>query len=243
MLQRAYRFLYQFFLILVFFPLTLCCGVVSYIAGFFDRHGNHAHRCLIYWARACLALAGLEVRIRGLERIDPESAYVFMPNHASFLDILLVFAYIPHNFRIIVKQEIFSIPFLGLATRSSGQIPLDRKSPSRGLKSLRRAADLLRQGVSIVVFPEGTRTLDGRIQDFKATLFTLPIRAQVPVVPVLIEGTFQALRRGSVLLEPSTVTMTFYDPVSSEPFNDRDRKNYAEKVRQVLSGFEPGSAS
>lgn len=243
MLQRAYRFLYQFFLILVFFPLTLCCGVVSYIAGFFDRHGNRAHRCLIYWARACLALGGLRVRIRGLERLDPDSTYVFMPNHASFLDILLVFAYIPHNFRIIVKQEIFSIPFLGLATRSSGQIPLDRKSPSRGLKSLRRAADLLRQGISIVVFPEGTRTLDGKIQEFKATLFTLPIRAQVPVVPVLIEGTFEALRRGSVLLKPSPITITFYDPVPSEPFHDRDRKNYADKVRQVLSGSTAGAAS
>jgi 1-acyl-sn-glycerol-3-phosphate acyltransferase len=235
-LQRACRLFYQFSLILFFFPLTLFCGVGSYVAGFFDSYGNHAHRCLIYWARASLALAGLRVQIQGLERLDPESAYVFMPNHASFLDILLVFAYIPHNFRIIVKKEIFSIPFLGLATRSSGQIPLDRKNPSRGLKSLRRAADLLRQGISIVVFPEGTRTPDGKIQDFKATLFTLPIQAQVPVVPVLIEGTFQALRRGSVLLKPSRIRMTFYDPVLSESFKDRDRKNYAEKIRQLLSG-------
>jgi len=157
-----------------------------------------------------------------------------MPNHSSFLDVLLVFAFIPHNFRSIVKEEFFSIPLLGLTVKSSGQIPLDRNSPRKGLQSIKRAAELLRRGVSIVVFPEGTRSPDGKIHEFKTTLFVLPIRTRTPVVPVLIEGTFQALRRGSVLLKNHPVKVTFLDPVSADCFSDKDRALYAEKVRRRL---------
>lgn len=235
-LRKALLFPYQIYIIFFFFLLTLGCGVGSSIASFFDPTGNLAHRCLKCWARACLAVAGLRVQIKGLERLDPGKTYVFMPTHASFLDILLVFAYIPHNFRVIVKEEIFSNPFLGLAVRSSGQLPIDRKNPKKGLKSLRQAADLLQQGISVVAFPEGSRTPNGIIQEFKVTIFVLPIRTRVPVVPVLIEGTFQALKRGSVLLKPFPINLTFYDPIPADSLEDQDRRIYAEKVRRVLSG-------
>ena len=94
-----------------------------------------------------------------------------MPNHSSFLDVLLVFALIPQNFRSIAKEEFFSIPLMGLTVKSSGQIPLNRKSPRKGLQSIKQAAELLKRGVSIVVFPEGTRSPDGQIHEFKTTLF------------------------------------------------------------------------
>jgi len=157
-----------------------------------------------------------------------------MPNHASFLDTLLAFAYIPYNFRNIIKEEVFSIPLLGLVLRRSGQIPLDRKNPWKALKSLRQAVDLLKDGISIVVFPEGTRSPSGEIQELKTALFILPIRSRIPVVPVLIEGTFQALKRGSILLNPVPLRLTFYDPIPADSFEVRDRGIYAEKVRQVL---------
>jgi 1-acyl-sn-glycerol-3-phosphate acyltransferase len=158
-----------------------------------------------------------------------------MPNHASFLDTLLAFAYIPCGFRDLIKEEVFSIPLLGLVLRRSGQIPLDRNNPWKALKSLREAADLLKEGVSVLVFPEGTRTPNGEIQEFKTALFILPIRSRIPVVPVLIEGTFQALKRGSILLNPVPLKLTFYDPIPADSFGLRDRGIYAEKVRQVLS--------
>jgi 1-acyl-sn-glycerol-3-phosphate acyltransferase len=210
-------------------------GVVSYVASFFDANGNLAHRCLTQCARTSLALAGLRVHVEGQERLDPQGTYIFMPNHASFLDTLLAFAYIPYNFRNIIKEEVFSIPVLGLALRRSGQISLDRENPWKALKSLRQAADLLKGGVSIVVFPEGTRTPNGEIQEFKTALFILPIRSRIPVVPVLIEGTFQALKRGSILVNPVPLKLTFYDPIPADSFGIRDRGIYAEKVRQVLS--------
>jgi 1-acyl-sn-glycerol-3-phosphate acyltransferase len=235
MLRKALLFPYQIFVILFFFPLTYVWGVVSYGASFFDANGNLAHRCISQWARTSLALAGLRVHIEGQERLDPKNTYIFMPNHASFLDTLLAFAYIPGDSRNIIKEEVFSIPLWGLILRRSGHIPLDRKNAWKALKSLRQAADLLKEGISVVVFPEGTRTPNGEIQEFKTALFILPIRSRIPVVPVLIEGTFQALKRGSFLVNPGPLKLTFYDPIPADSFGVRDRRLYADKVRQVLS--------
>ena len=155
MLRKALLFPHQVCVILFFFPLTFFWGVVSYAASFFDAKGNLAHRCISQWARTSLALAGLRVHIEGQERLDPKNTYIFMPNHASFLDTLLAFGYIPCDSRNIIKEEVFSIPLLGLVLRRSGQIPLDRKNPWKALRSLRRAADLLKEGISVIVFPEG----------------------------------------------------------------------------------------
>ena len=159
-----------------------------------------------------------------------------MPNHASFLDVLLLFAYLPHNFRFIIKKDFFAVPLLGWALYQCGNIPMDRKNPWKALRSLRRSADLLKDGISIVVFPEGTRSANGAIQDFKSALFILPIRSRTPVVPVLIEGTFDALKPGTILLHPRPLKVTFYDPIPADSYEVRDRGSYAEKVRQALSG-------
>ena len=134
-----------------------------------------------------------------------------------------------------LAPERVAIPLLGLVLRRSGQIPMDRNNPWKALKSLRQAADLLKEGISVLVFPEGTRTRNGEIQEFKTALFILPIRSRIPVVPVLIEGTFQALKRGSILLNPVPLKLTFYDPIPADSFGVRDRGIYAEKVRQVLA--------
>jgi 1-acyl-sn-glycerol-3-phosphate acyltransferase len=233
-LERSFAFLDQLFLMVLFLLLGVSWGIGCYFASLFPGGEDRAHRYLIRWAKISIHLARLEVTVAGLERLDLARAYVFMPNHTSFLDILLVLAFIPHNFRFLVKEEFFSIPFLGLTVRSSGQIPLDRKNPRKGLRSIKQGADLLKKGVSIVVFPEGTRSRDGEVGEFKTTLFVLPIRTHIPVVPVLIEGTFQALPRGSVFLKRCPIKITFLDPLSPGLLVDKDRALYAEKVRQSL---------
>jgi 1-acyl-sn-glycerol-3-phosphate acyltransferase len=234
MLRRSLFFLYQLCLIVLFLLLGVSWGIGCYLASWFPGGEDRAQRYLIHWARISLKLARVQITVAGLERLDSNRPYVFMPNHASFLDVLIVFAFIPHNFRSIVKQEFFSIPLLGLTVKSSGQIPLDRKSPRKGLQGIKQAAERLKRGVSIVVFPEGTRSRDGQIHEFKTTLFVLPIRTRTPVVPVLIEGTFQALPRGSILLKRHPVKVTFLDPISADCFSDKDRALYAEKVRRRL---------
>jgi 1-acyl-sn-glycerol-3-phosphate acyltransferase len=232
--RRALLVCYQVMIVFLIFLLTCLYSAISCIAGFIDATGNLAHRCLIQWARVSLAAAGLRIHITGLERLDANRPYIFMPNHASFLDILLLLAYLPHNFRFIIKKEFFAVPLAGWALYKSGDIPMDRKNPWNALRSLRRSADLLKNGVSIVVFPEGTRSPNGKIHEFKSALFILPIRSRTPVVPVLIEGSFGALKRGSIRLYPSPLKMTFYDPIAPNSFEVRDRKAYAEKVRRAL---------
>lgn len=244
LLRRLILLPYQLYIILVFFPLVVFWGLGSYLASFLDSNGNKAHRCLTYWARTNLSLAGLRVQIEGLERLDPKATYIFMPNHASFLDILLAFAYIPYNFRIITKEEIFRIPLMGWALKRSRQIPMNRASPRKGLASLKQASYLLEEGISIVVFPEGTRTSTGEINEFKAPLFILPIRTGITVVPVLIEGTFSALKRGTILLNPVPLRMTFHNPIPVGAFKDQDRWIYARKVQDVLiSASSPTSTA
>jgi 1-acyl-sn-glycerol-3-phosphate acyltransferase len=233
-LERSFVFLDQLFLIVLFLLLGVSWGIGCYVASLFPGGEDRAHRYLIRWARISIGLARLQVTVAGVERLDLSRTYVFMPNHASFLDILLVLAFIPHNFRFLVKEEFFSIPFLGLTVRSSGQIPLDRKNPRKGLQSIRQGAVLLKKGVSIVVFPEGTRSRDGNIGEFKTTLFVLPIRTKTPVVPVLIEGSFEALPRGRVFLKRCPVKVTFLDPLPPDLLSDKDRALYAEQVRHRL---------
>ena len=192
MLRKALLFPYQIFIILLFFLLTSVGGGVSYVASFFDANGNLAHRCITQWARTSLALAGLRVHIEGQERLNPQNTYIFMPNHASFLDTLLAFAYIPCDFRDIIKEEVFSIPLLGLVLRRSGQIPLDRKNPWKALKSLRQAADLLNFIFQAVI----------RVQDVqRRAMLPCPVDAVVhrnDVVPPAVHddrGTGDVLRR------------------------------------------------
>lgn len=239
MVQRGLLVCYQVIVAFLIFALTCLYSVISCLAGFIDATGNIAHRCLIQWARLSLAAAGLRIHVSGLERLDAHQSYVFMPNHASFLDILLLLAYLPHNFRFIIKKEFFAVPLLGWALYKCGDIPIDRKNPWNALRSLRRSADLVKNGISIVVFPEGTRSPNGKIHEFKSALFILPIRSRTPVVPVLIEGSFGALKRGSILLHPGLLKITFYDPIAPNSFEVRERKAYAEKVRRVLEDNAP----
>jgi 1-acyl-sn-glycerol-3-phosphate acyltransferase len=240
--RRVLLFPYQVFVIVCFFSLTCLYGAISFFAGFFDTDGTLAHRCLAQWARVSLFAAGLQVRVTGLEQLSLNAAYIFMPNHASFLDILLLLALLPHNFRFIIKKSFFSVPLVGSTLRKVGHISMDRNHPWRALRSLRRAANLLKEGVSIVVFPEGTRSSDGEIQDFKTALFILPIRSRSPVVPVLIEGTFAALKRGSILLHPLPLKITICDPIPPDLFGARDRRSYADEVRRALRGNTPAKA-
>ncbi len=239
---RLLRLPYQIFVMVVFFLLVTVLALVSCVTRVFDKAGKRTHKCLVYWAKACLFLSGLTIHVEGLERLHPKRTYVFMANHASFLDILLIFAYVPHNFRIIAKEEAFKTPVMGWILRGAREIPMNRANPRKGVESLRNAAALLKEGISIVVFPEGTRSSDGRIKNFKPTLFILPIRAGLPVVPVLIEGTFHALRRGSFLLNPAPLKMTFHDPILAGSLRDHDRWSYAKRVQEILIASSPETA-
>jgi 1-acyl-sn-glycerol-3-phosphate acyltransferase len=180
--------------------------------------------------------AGARVRVSGLERLDPEQAYVFIANHQSNLDPPIMFAYLGHNVGAIAKIELFRIPVLKQGLSLAHVVPIDRSNRERAIASTRRGADELRRGNSLMAFPEGTRTVDGRVRDFKRGVFYMAIEADVPVVPVVINDTRLVMRKGQKRCVPGDVELEILPPVSAREYS---RETVGELVDLVHNQIAP----
>lgn len=161
-------------------------------------------------------ILGLKVEVEGLENVDPRRSYVFMANHVSFLDGPLLFYIIPQRVRVILKKGIFRIPVAGPAMRFIGFIPVDRKSLSSGKRSIDEAVQAMKEKrYSFLIFPEGTRSNDGKLHDFKRGGFFLAISAQTPIIPVTIKGTFELMPRGRIFVRRGKIKVIFHPPVET----------------------------
>jgi 1-acyl-sn-glycerol-3-phosphate acyltransferase len=186
--------------------------------------------------RVSRTVLGIKVETSGLERFDPGMPYVFMANHASFLDGPLLFALIPQRVRVILKKSVFAFPVLGWIMIAAGFVPVDRRAGGGGVRSIERAVrDIKEKGYSFLIFPEGTRSLDGRLGRFHRGGFFLAVGAGAPIVPVTIRGTFELMPKGRLGANRGTVRVEFHDPVPVEGYTVRDMDELMEKVRgQVL---------
>lgn len=188
--------------------------------------------------RAALAVAGVRLRLEGAERI-PDGACLFFANHTSAVDPLAVFVSIPRPIAFLAKRELFAIPLLGLAMRRAQFISVDRSSREDAAASADRAAAQLRSGVSTVIYPEGTRSPDGRLLPFKRGGFLLAIRAGRPVVPVTIVGAEQLLPKGGRWLRPGEITLHFHSPIDVTGYREEDREQLLQRVRSAISSARP----
>ena len=196
----------------VFIPLTLLFSVSSFLATLLDASGRiHALHARV-WARLMLALNGVNVSISGSELL-PDGPVIFMSNHQSNFDILSLLAAIPRRFYWIAKKELFEIPLFGHSMRRGGYIPLDRGDGRKALQSLDEAAATIRQGKSVVLFPEGTRTTDGHLLPFKRGGFVLARKADVPVVPVTINGSARINPANQMRLYGGNISITLHPPL------------------------------
>jgi 1-acyl-sn-glycerol-3-phosphate acyltransferase len=191
------------------------------------------------WARIILFCAGVRVTVEGREHV-PAGAAVFAANHTSALDIALVFGCLPVDFRIIHKKSLYWVPVLGQYLFFSGHVGVDRKNPFKAKQSLKRAARRIHDGMSVVVFPEGTRSKDGRVQPFKRGSFVLAQEAGVAVVPVSLIGVKALTRRGLVHAEPGPVTIRIHPPVAT---SGRSAEAVADEVRNTIVRDVPGPAA
>jgi 1-acyl-sn-glycerol-3-phosphate acyltransferase len=189
------------------------------------------------WAvRVGCRVLGIRVEVTGLERVDPGTAYVFMANHLSFLDGPLMAMAIPRPVRIILKQSLFRIPVLGIGMRHVGYVPVDRKGVRGGQKSIERAARLMRdRGYSFLVFPEGTRSRDGRMQAFRRGGFFLALESGAPVLPVRIEGTFELMPRGQWHAGKGKVRVDFREEIPTAGYTRDTMGGLMEKVRAAIA--------
>jgi len=177
---------------------TIFLSIIALIVSFFDKKGERIHKIARFWAKLHLFFSGICVSIKGQENI-PEPPCIFMCNHQSALDIYSLLAYLPLSFRWVAKRQLFNIPFFGWAMKKAGYISLDRENPREALKAIEKAAEKIRDGTNIIIFPEGTRSIDGTLLPFKKGVFSLALQAGVPLVPVGIRGTCNLQPKGSLV--------------------------------------------
>jgi len=192
---------------------TIVMGTLSLLASLADRTGRTQHQLARFWGRALLAVSFIRVRTEGLEKLDPRGTYVFVANHASYMDIPALLAYLPFQFRFFAKKGLYRIPFLGGHLRRAGHIPVDRSSPRASLKSMSEGAHIVaRRGTSVLLFPEGGRSPKG-LRQFKEGAAYIAIKAGVPVAPLAIFGMRRLLPMGSIHIRPGEVVLRVGDPI------------------------------
>lgn len=185
-----------------------------------------------------LWLLGIRVRVSGREVVDKKCRCVFMANHLSFIDGPMLFRSIPQSVRVIIKKSIFRIPVIGQGMRYVGFVPVDRKGIRGGKKSIETAGRLMRErGYSYLIFPEGTRSLDGRTQAFRRGGFFLALESRAAIVPISITGTFGLMPKGSMFAKPGRVRVRFHPPIPTGGF---DPKNMGELMDKVKAAIESG---
>lgn len=225
-----------FWLIPAITVYTILLGTMSLGSTLLGGHGHFAHRCAQWWSWLILATTGVRVRVEGLAQLTPGTTYVFVANHQSIYDIPVVFASLPFQLRIIAKESLGRFPFLGWHLRRSGHMLVDRRRPDRaGIMAWARA--LTGRGLCLIVFPEGTRSRDGRVAPFKAGSLVPAVQAGLPIVPVSVIGTRHVMTKGELTTRPGDVRLVVHAPVqtsaNAEPTPD-DLRTLATRLRDVV---------
>ena len=214
--------------------ITLICALAAIVVSFLRKGGNFAHLVGRFWARSIVFVSRVKVSVQGLEHIDPNAAYVYMANHQSMFDILALLGYLPVQFRWLAKMELFQIPVFGYSMARVGYISIDRSNRKSAYKSLQEAAQKIAQGVSVVVFPEGTRSTDGQIKPFKGGGFYLAIRSGRPIVPVVISGSHQVMPKGMLRIRRGEIILNINPPIETTHYNNNTKEILMESVRSTM---------
>jgi 1-acyl-sn-glycerol-3-phosphate acyltransferase len=220
------RVLRTSFVILVAAVWTLLCQIPVTLSVLFTFSGDSsAWMARKLWAPVILWAAGVKIEADPMPQLERGQPYVFMANHQSFFDVAAAYYAINHPFRYVAKKSLVYVPILGWYLLMSGHILIDRGNHRRALRSLHRAGEKIAKGISILIFPEGTRSPDGRIRGFKKGPFLLALLAQVPIVPVAIEGSRRVLAKGSTRVVPGTIRIRLGEPIPTKglTMDDRDR--------------------
>jgi 1-acyl-sn-glycerol-3-phosphate acyltransferase len=221
-----------FFLIPAIGVYTIVLGSISIASSLIDTSGDVGHRCARAWAWLVLRTTGVRVTTRGADRLEPGRSYVFASNHQSIYDIPIVFTALPLQLRIVAKDSLGRFPFLGWHLRRTGHLLVDRKNPGAGI--VKKMARLVRGARSLIVFPEGTRSVDGTVAPFKGGMFLVAIDAGLPIVPVSIAGSRHVMRKGRLRTCPGEVTITVHEPIPTAGVGRAGARMLAARVAEVV---------
>ncbi len=226
--------LYTIIGILTFAVITPPAILAIVLGSFLDSSGDRAMWVARTWSRILLRACRVKVEIHGIEKIDPAETYVCAANHSSTFDILVLAAHLPFQCRWLAKEELFRIPVFGLALKRAGNIPVNRSNPRKSAASLKRAAEKIRDGASVVIFPEGTRSSDGRIAEFKRGGFTVAVKSGRPILPVSISGAHRIMPTKTLIVNPGTIKIVLGEPVPTHGVGRDEQIGLMDEVRRRI---------
>jgi 1-acyl-sn-glycerol-3-phosphate acyltransferase len=205
------------------------------IAYLFDRKGRIGHYYARLWGKVALLANQVKVEIEGIEHLNGKGPYIFMSNHQGYYDIFALLGHLPYQFKWLVKKELFSIPFFGWTMAAAGYISIDRGGTRDTVEAMNEAAQKIHDGMSVVIFPEGSRSPDGSIQSFKKGGFTLAIKSKVPIVPISISGSRDIMPKDRLTPTAGEIRVFVDHPIEIQHFSLKDRERLMEKVRETIS--------
>jgi 1-acyl-sn-glycerol-3-phosphate acyltransferase len=213
---------------------TVVLGALAFVTFPFDRRGRVIHLYARLWGWLILRANGVKVQLTGLENVDPARPCIYMCNHQGNFDIFALLACLPMQFRWVAKVELFRIPILGWAMSTAGYISLDRSRRKMAYRSMEIAARKIKEGTSVVIFPEGSRSFDGALQPFMNGGFTLAIKAGVPICPITIDGTWSIMPRTTLRIKRGNIRITMHRLIETANLTMRDRMPLREKVKERI---------
>ena len=213
---------------------TLVLGLLALPGGLFDRNGRRLHWFSRAWSWLIMKTILSPVKVTGLDKIDTSRPHVYAVNHASAMDIPVLYVYLPFQFRIVFKKELLAYPVVGWQLKRSGQVCIDQQKPTNSIAAIRSAVKSLKAGMPLVIFPEGGRTPDGEIKPFLPGAFFLALKAQVDIVPVALIGTYELLPMDTYHIKCRPLEMRVGDPISTAGLTMRDLETLNAKVRKAM---------
>ena len=210
-------------------------GCISLLCGLWDKTGRQQHAIAHLWARTLLLISLSPVSIIGVEKLHQHETAVYASNHLSYIDTPVLFARLPFQFRILAKQALWKTPFIGWYLNRSGQVPVDTKSPRSLIASLNRGVATLKSGLPLVLFPEGGRAATGQLQTMMSGCAYMAIKAQVPLIPLTLIGTYELLPIHVYALHPRPLLIVIGDPIPTTGLHTRDADALTQRLYQAIS--------
>jgi 1-acyl-sn-glycerol-3-phosphate acyltransferase len=231
MIKAAYHTT-KFWIIIVLLSIVL--GTLAVLARLFDSSNNLSHRVSSLWGRLLCTLNGIQVDIEGLEHIRKDQAQIFIANHQGFFDIFALNGFMPVQIRWVAKSSLFKIPFVGWSIAASGYVPVVRGNRKKSYQAFLATIEKLKAGNSIVIFPEGTRSVDGTIGPFKKGGLLLSVRSGAPLVPVTLLGTGSIIKKGSGIIRPGRIQIIISPPIPSQTVVDEKEEQVLRTLRDII---------
>jgi 1-acyl-sn-glycerol-3-phosphate acyltransferase len=228
MIKSAFLWLYSI-------PATAVMGGLAALCAFFSKTGNVPHKVAIMWAKSILFVSRVKVHVSGTSNIDPEKSYVFMANHQSNFDILALFAGLPVQFRWLAKSELFKIPIFAQGMKGCGYISIDRSNRESAFQSIREAGERIKNGASVMIFPEGTRSADGKLLSFKKGGFVLAMASGVPVVPMVITGSLSVMPKKQLKVKAGDIYLKILTPIDIPSLKIGNKDELLQMVHDTIS--------